>query len=316
MAATETDVKMLVPSLFMLSWKALGDAPLTNPGFFNSREAPCPKLIKENLLTELLHCVGFGMRAKAKTIFMGYPELLLRRGTLTDIAKSTYEEITAFEYAVKAKDSYFVRNVINFLETYHDKDRHEIAADLLKQFDSRFSEECLASVNGFIEACNAWRTAFPNRTVPEQDYHFVQDVGGSQAHFEAHILQRYCNLTPFYPLPKFDEPALLENLSLANWGRGQVDSLLTQAPGGAGGFTLIRGRAEFRAWRARGRAVDVGWDPVVAGLEIDCTAVDALDKARTADLLSLRAQLEKLQSPVDSLESHAPTPGCSSSVPS
>lgn len=263
-------------------------------------------------LAELLQCAGFGRRQKAETFFRQYPALLTCRGTLTDITQKPYEDITAFEYAVKVKDSYFVKKVVEFLETYQGKDKYEIAADLLKQFDRHFSEERLASVNGFIEASNAWRDAYPERSWDKRNYHFVRDIGGAQAHFEAHILQRYCNLTPFTPLPKFDEPDLPESLWFYNWSGGRTDSLLITSPGSTGNFALLRrgGRAAGSA----GRSAGVAWTCRL--LDIDCAAVDALDKARTTDLLALRARLVSILAPMDSIEAHAPTPGYSFADPS
>lgn len=289
-----------------------------NPGFFKSKspEDPVPSVIDPMLpiwqdrLAILLDCAGFGRRLEAESLFKAFPALLLWRGKLTDIAKKTYENITAFEYAVKAKDSYFARKVVNFIETYQGNDRREVAEDLLEQFDRSFSKERLASVNGFIEASNTWCTTYPKRTWSEIDKHFILDVGESQTHFEAHILQRYCNLGSFDSMPQFNEPDLPENLSFHNMNGDHTDSLLTNSPGGVGNFVLVR-TGEWMG-KVHGRS----WSKFPSNLKVDCAAVVALDKARTADLLELRERLVSIiLKSVDSLESDVSMPSCSSSYP-
>ncbi|KTD44714.1 hypothetical protein [Legionella quateirensis] len=325
MAATERDIreqmasgKPVRPSLLRMAFKALGDTPLTTPGFFNARIAPCPDLIKRNLLEDLLHYAGFGMRTKAETIFRIYPSLLVWRGKLTDIAKMTYEKITAFEYAVLVKDSYFVRKVVDFLETYHGEDKRELVTNLLEQFDRCFNRERLAAVNGFIEASDAWRAAFLTRNWPDRDRHFVQDVGESQAKFPAHILQEYCHPTrSFEPTPKFSEAELPECLDFYNCNNRAMASLLAYSPGGTSNFALLRA-ARCGGVGGTGGNRDV-WERAgqqQGDLEIDCVAMDALDRARTTDLLALRERLAAILTADDSLTPNAPMPGCSSSVPS
>lgn len=310
MAATEQNIQeQIQQTLKEKAIKALLPQIGKSPAFFKPNRVISEMLpILEARFAKLLYCVGHGQRMEAEQLFKAGPGLLLWRGNLTDIAKKTYEDSTVFEYAVKVKDSYFVRKVINFLETYQGKERKEIVADLLEQFDRSFNEERLASVNGFIEASNAWRAAFPNRTWDERDRHFVQDVGEAQAKFPAHILQEYCHPTrSFDPTPQFNEAELPESLDFCNWNSGSTPTLLITSPGVSGNFTLIRGDA-LRA------AVGGLWFRVP--LEVDCAAVDALDKARTVDLLELRKRLAAVLTVKDSHELHEPALSCSSSVPS
>ena len=191
MAATKYHIENHTLSLKNLAYNALLPTLREKPCCFKSQDEPFPSVIEEMLLSQLLFCAGFGRRREAESIYKEYSVLLLRCGRLLDIAKNNYENITAFEYAVKAKDSHFVRMVVEFIETYQGKDRNEIAANLLTQFERTFSNERLASVNRYIEACIAWRAAYSNRSLLENDKHFAQDVSASQADFEAHILQEY-----------------------------------------------------------------------------------------------------------------------------
>ncbi|CAM3016535.1 hypothetical protein [Legionella worsleiensis] len=250
------------------------------------------------------------MRTKAETIFKIYPSFLVLRSTLTDIAKMTYENITAFEYAVLVKDSYFVRKVVDFLETYKGEDKSEIVTNILEQFDRCFSNGRLAVVHGFLEASNAWCADFPNRTLEERVHHLVEDVGEAQAKFPAHILQEYCHpIRAFDPIPKFSEAELPESLNFYNWNCLQTTSILVSSPGVSGDFALLRGEKED---------AQVGWPMpdrdrrARRSLVIDCAALDALDKARTADLLDLRVRLVSIQTADDFLELNTPIPLCSS----
>lgn len=146
MSATEQDIQTPGRAIFSLgffAYNALGDAPVKNPGLFKEFPKPCSYAVERYASEDLLHCAGFGMRTKAETTFSAYRRSLLWRGKLTDIAKETYEDITAFEYAVMVKDSHFVRKVVDFLEKYQGEDKREIVANLLEQFDRYFSEERL-----------------------------------------------------------------------------------------------------------------------------------------------------------------------------
>ena len=105
-------------------------------------------------------------------------------------------------------------------------------------------------------------------------------------------------------MPKFNEAELPENIDFFNWYNvGQ--SLLMNPPGVSSNFVLIRGSSTdvvfgqaFRPWGEL--------------YKIDCAAVNALDKARTSDLLALRERLALMLTAEDSHELHAPAPGCSS----
>lgn len=262
--------------------------------------------IWQERLARLLDCAGFGRRQEAETLFKEFPALLKCRGTLTDIAKKTYEDITAFEYVVQVKDAYFARKVVDFLETYQGEDKMELAADLLKQFERSFSEDSLSSVTEFINACKTWFGTYAKQTDEEKERDFVQVVGEAQASFEAHILQEYCHPDrSFIPTPKFNEPDLTEFLSIYNPKSFRRISLLTTSPGVTGNSALLRGNSDEPILGGGG----AGW-MVAVFVEIDCDAMDALDKARTADLLALRGRLVSIVTPVGSLELHAHTPGC------
>lgn len=298
MAATEQNTQKQIETLQEMAFKALLFQAGNNPGFFKSY--PEIPIWEERASVKLLDCVSFGRRREAATYFNAWPGLLVWRGTLTDIAHNTYENIAAFEYAVLVKDSYFVRDVIDLLEVYQGENRHRIVADLIKQFDKYFSEERLAAVTRFINACDAWRTAIRGHIWHEDRYHFVQGIVQAQKRFPAHVLQEYCHPDrSFGRVPEFNESSLPEELSFCHFGTGLSGSLLTEPPGVAGNAALLRAGGKV-AWLVAGQAEGI-FDRFLAK---DCAAMEALDKARTAELLRLRARLLSILTPPNSPESH------------
>lgn len=311
MAATEESLtqekkaEFKCHSLASLTFNAL----LTNAGFFKTREAPYPDLIECIVSEKLSYYVGFGMRTKAETIFKSYPKSLLRRFTFTDIAKDNYENSTVFEYAVRVKDSYFVKKVVNFLETYPGEDRYEIVTSLIEQFDKCFSEQQLASVTRFINACQAWATASgdsDNRSLAERDEALIQNIGESQAKFPAHILHEYCHTTNLFdPTLSFSKDELPECLNFYHGTNYTMESLLVFSPGVLSNFALLcyfTGVVGVFSLKRKDDGLFWGTDC----LQQNSAAMKALDAARTTDLSKLKERLVSIRMAENSHESQPP----------
>jgi len=303
MAATEGEIRQQLGSpasptrktpVFFKSTSTQGDVS-------EVLDSKSPRL--QEKLIRLLRCAGFGGRLEAETIFKETPALLLMRGDLTDMPGKSYTDITAFEYVVRAKDVYFFRRVLNFLEPYEGKDKSKIIVDLLAQFNRSFSEDCLASISGFNEAYDFWCRR-PRHERPE---HFVQDLGEAQVHLEAHILQAYCHpTTSFNYNPDFIKNDLPESFTFKDLHRSCLRSLLSTSPGCKGDFVL--GRTYEAA-----AVGNPGEDTCAVGQQIgmDCSRLANMDKELTAELLILKARLEDMAK--NALELDASTPDDSTS---
>ncbi|MGQ3892332.1 hypothetical protein [Legionella sp. CNM-4043-24] len=348
MATTSTETQQQlnetkIYSLKDLALRALSPREGKRVGFFHEMKAPLPAPMSplwQEMLARLLHCAGFGLREEAATIFKDYPGILLWRGNLTDFSGKTYENITAFEYAVKAKDACFIEHVVCFLEHYSGQHKIALAQELIEQFSGSFNENRLDSVDKFIKAVAEWCKEFPtlfwsepdatSDSVEVQDWdnyvspsyqhiangyqRCVELVGGAQAQFEAHILQRYCNLESFYPLPTFNETSLPEQIQIVNWYSEQNEPLIpVMPPGAARTFIIVRAGWSEGAHTDRVRmgefedeiATDPEQTEFYDDLTFDCEALDALDKARTAQLLMLKARLELIIQPENRPETEA-----------
>jgi len=301
MAATEGEIKQQLGSPASPTRKT--------PVFFKSTstqgnvsevlDSKSPRL--QEKLIRLLRCAGFGGRLEAETIFKETPALLLMRGDLTDMPRKSYKHITAFEYVVRAKDVYFFRRVLNFLESYEGKDKSKIIVDLLAQFNQSFSKDCLASISGLSAAYDSWRA----RSKHERVFYFVSDIGEAQVHLEAHILQAFCHPTlSFHNLEEFIQDDLPEHFTFHNWDRGQEESLLDTSPGYKGNFVLAR--------TSRGPAAQGEYHCFIGDyIASDLSSLSQMDQALTAELLTLKARLEVMAK--NALELDASTPDDSSS---
>lgn len=216
------------------------------------------------------------------------------------------------------KDYYFVKKVVEFLETTQDKLKFQLTATLGKQFSSHFSTARLPSLGRFFRAFRSWCQAERNLTVDKENNKlFLEVVGEAQAHLEAHILQRYCHPTsPLRQTSTLNEDDLPEDL-LFNYrfGEGKKDSLiaslLSTSPGVDGDFVLLRGD------RTKGCIGSLYFTQEdIRYLHKDILALEALDKALTTGLMKLDERMVLIMKSRSSPESHVPMPGGSSPVPS
>lgn len=139
------------------------------------------------------------------------PVLALERGTVTDLAKREFKNITGFQYAVWALDWHMWRMLLKYMvkeaAALQFGELEEKGTAHGKHFSLTPLIEALA---GYAQNCNAWYRA---EKWEEMRVYWCKEVGGKQWLLPAHVVNEYCHPTrPFYPCPEFREDNLIRSL--------------------------------------------------------------------------------------------------------
>lgn len=214
---------------------------------------------KQKITKQLLLAVAYGMESEeanvpvkasdagnlfkshfyAKELLQKSPEYLLERGDITDWAGRTFKNITAFEYALWAKDFKMIEMMLGCIPETPEGDK--IRAQLLEQYKhvtaptyagggltythtydrpnldasgipdgtgtsvTKVHTENHFDITPLCDAYQDYDTNFNARTWAQRDAYWTKFIGKLQRLLPVHVLQRYCDPnTPFYPLPQFN----------------------------------------------------------------------------------------------------------------
>jgi hypothetical protein len=264
----------------------------------------------DHLLGSLLWYVAAGEQDNAQRILEKYPELLSKRGTVTDYSGRTFPNITAWELMRWYGDT---RHMGNMLLDCLPKDEqgevirsHLVAQD--KQFDKLGVVYALEGKNfrdtsfnysPLIKAYEKYIANYDAWTPDERITHCCTKVGWEQRYVPVHVANHYCDTnTSFYPTPTFNETTLKRTLSFQNYLTGgeecwwYKDTAKDNLLGGDFGIRcVVRGGGR----RGAGVGGTQGWR-----VTTDLAAIQALCKIRaTTDLESLN---QRLKTPIQKME--------------
>ncbi len=175
----------------------------------------------------------------AADILLQYPDLLLEKGTITDWGGRTFKDISAFQYALWAKDFKMLEMMLKSIPVGEEGDA--IRTELLRQYEQvtipryqgggltythtyerpkvdaagipiknasgnwdceTVTEERWGNhfdITPLLNAYNDYYTHFDARTWPEREACWIKVIGTQQRLLPIHILQRYCD--PGTPFP-------------------------------------------------------------------------------------------------------------------
>ncbi len=144
-----------------------------------------------------------GEQDKAEAMLKANPSLALQSGTVTDLSKRTFEHITAFQYAIWARDWHMWTMLLKYLpEEEASLQLHSLETNGTEhgtQFD--FST-LLDAYQTLEQNWNQWNSN-------QRDTHRVKQVGGAQLLAPAHVANEYSRPDrSFYPLPDFTQGGL------------------------------------------------------------------------------------------------------------
>ncbi len=246
---------------------------------------------------KLLRFVVRGEQEKADGLLTIHPELLLKRGTITDYSGRTFKNITAYEYAYWAKDTHMCRMLERHMDANTATIMHQRCLDIDKngltyeqrgvviEHSRHFDLTSLKSaLHDYVDGYDNW---LATRDLPAMEAAWMA-VGMAQRDVPVHVANEYCRSDrSFLPRPAFNEETLPRNLKFYNYNTGCEASwfpLVVSASSGLGvDFALIRPRGARGA--AGGARRGVAWSTV------DLAAVSRLDEVRTIDLTQSRENL-------------------------
>jgi len=262
-------------------------------------------------LSTFLKLVAEGEQDEAEKLVKSNPKFALMSGNVTDLANRTFENITAFQYAVWALDWHMWTMIRKYIPTEKAKDQlqgMETSSWVKRHGVSASWQNLIDALQEFIDlvrrkGTQMWRG---------EESTWAYRVGGAQRLLPAHVVHEYCNPDgSFEPSPDFTKGYLLRTRRTfagewysAQW-RGFEEATLGHA------FAYARGPASIA--HPTGLITRAGAG--IAGLDYaipDYKACNTLLAIRTQQRdqlfaeLSTHAQREQVVAPPIPIKSHSP----------
>lgn len=193
-------------------------APKTMP-ITPTPKAYIPSPRTKSQITQIFKHIGYGEQDLAETMLVDNPKLTLLHGDLTDCSQRTWQNITAYQYALLALDYH----MWNMLHKYMD------TKEIRAQLEELNSNATLNEEGWAIKA--TWTTKWPSigwislikaldKYIEKYDGNiWYQQVGGAQLMLPAHVINEYSHPSrPFYPCPTWgDGETLLPRTGVSDW---------------------------------------------------------------------------------------------------
>ena len=283
----------------------LSDKRMTNKYFvplFKTREAHQLTLVNRNFnclfkdsmqaireqLQMLLRYVSMGYQNGAEDILKKNPDLLLMKGEFTDPFGRYFSGISAFQYAVWARDRHMWDMIRQYLP-------NETAKHQLEELETKGTEHekyfdfsrLINAMKFYIKNYDNW---MKNNDVEGCANYLVKEIGGAQRHSVAHLFNEYCNNQPFYPCPSFDEKELRRDVHCFPKVSNLLLIPLVQGMGVGAQFCLWRS-SSVRVLGGRKAFIDESWETPLIIVKEDLAAIIALQQQRARDITLLKHDL-------------------------
>ena len=243
-------------------------------------------------LETLLKLVAEGEQDQAEALIKKTPDLLLVPGKVTDLSGRTFEQITAFQYALWAMDYHMWTMIQKYLPKAAQAEQFQQleskGTDYGKHYDIKPLTDALQH---YIDNAEKW-----NYDQRAEDA-WCKGVGGAQKMVPAHVANEYCRPDrPFDPCPKEWESKLPRTLEVPDiWdGSKYIKGSWFVAPSSKSSlgfsFAFYRRGGAWPGARVRSRGlVSTGW--CRGGWCADLQSLQSLWKARTEQLKLLSTEL-------------------------
>lgn len=259
-------------------------------------------------VSKLLHQIVRGEHDALQSILKDDISLIFKRGKVTDCSGRTFENISAFEYALWALDKHMWAVIIACIP--QNEEGRKVFAKLLAQYNKVNTDGVTYRLNGKTitekhfdfenTIIKELQTQVDSITAPNPNWDAIdkqwrEGVGGAQNLLPMHVVDEYCSNEPFYPVSKFtSRPKSLRQFY--NWITGKSENWFDVGSKLGSDFAIYSVAAFGRSGLAGGwgRALRSG---VVTN---DLAALKALCEARTKDFINLKSQLEELILPRNS----------------
>ena len=239
-------------------------------------------VIDQEAVEKLLLHVARGEQDEAEAMLKTNRDLAQGKGTVTDYSNRTFNNITAFQYALWALDWHMWTMITRYLP-------EEAAAEQLAELEKKGTihgkhydfKELLTALKAYIDQYDA---LYAKSNGDQLTKLWSKDVGGAQTRVPAHVANEYCRPDrSFEPTPAFKEASLPRSF---NTDEGAWFPLAKLSYGSLG--------VDFAVWRdcaARPRGTSE-WGE---GARVDFSAAAELCKTRTGQYDELKASLQAKQ---------------------
>lgn len=165
-----------------------------------------PKL-EMKAVDKLLKFVAEGEQDKAEKMIKKDKSLLLAAGTVTDLSKREFKQITAFQYALWALDWRMWKMIQKYLPEEAQTEQFAALESKGTVHGKHFSLKPLTdALQTYVDNTEkVWKYDHDHRA----KNHWQTVVGGAQRLLPAHVVNEYCHPTrSFSPCPEFTEDVL------------------------------------------------------------------------------------------------------------
>jgi hypothetical protein len=237
---------------------------------------------------QLLTHVVQGEQDQAEILLKSNPNLLFEKGTITDLSKRTFKNITAFQYALWALDWHMWKMLLKYMLPEEALVQYQELEDKGTVHGKHFSlTPLIEALNSYVENYSGWYAA-QNWTAMAT--YWYRQVGGAQLLLPAHVAQEYCHPSrSFSPVPNFEEANLPRSLKLY----GEQEEWYTATYNG-GWLGEKFGVCRF-SWEAadtfRVYIYSYAPDLMMLSVKADADAVQCLSSTRQQQLAKLRSDL-------------------------
>jgi hypothetical protein len=253
-----------------------------NPNLFFAPSSLKPEdKLDAKALEQLLKCVAEGEQDEAEALIKKDAKLLLAVGKVTDLSGRTFDNVTAFQYALWAMDYHMWTMVQKYLPIEAQAKQHALLDSKGTAHGKHFDlQPLLDALKTYVDNAGKW--GWDQRAVDQWG-----KVGGAQKFLPVHVVNEYCRPDrSFHPCPSewtspLPRTRAVEVHDGSNWVKGEF-------------FTLPNSFDVLRIAFARGVAVYMwgaggmgGGDDARADLE----SLQALWTARTEQLKALAESL-------------------------
>jgi serine/threonine protein kinase len=263
--------------------QTVSNAPQVAPKPVPEKSA-APVVVDEKALGQLLKCVAEGEQDQAEALIKKDSKLLLATGKVTDLSGRTFENITAFQYALWAMDYHMWTMIQKYLPIEAQVKQHVLLESKGTAHGKHFDLQLLLDVlKTYVDNYHTW-------SYDQCKEHWSKKVGGAQKLLPAHVVNEYCRPDrPFDPCP-VEWTSLLPRTRVAQiWDGSKYvnDGSWFAAPQLGVSFAFYRaGCGVGCAWRSGG-----GGAGGICVCATDLKSLQSLWNARTQQLKSLAETL-------------------------
>jgi serine/threonine protein kinase len=159
-------------------------------------KSAAPVVVDEKALGQLLKCVVEGEQDQAEALIKKDSKLLLAAGKVTDLSGRTFDNITAFQYALWAMDYHMWTMIQKYLPTEAQAKQHAILESKGTAHGKHFDlQPLLDALKTYVDKYDSFFF--------DKEKHWCKKIGGAQKLLPAHVVNEYCRPDrSFDPCPR------------------------------------------------------------------------------------------------------------------